>query len=164
MRLQLAVISQVLVQLCCAYHVHSEEDERIVGGQTAADGSAPFQVSLQSRYGHNCGGAIINENFIATAAHCLVGHEPSDYTILAGTNDLTQDGVTFTPDKFFTHSRYNRPSYHNDIGLIRLKEKIQFSDKVQPIVYSEREVPFNATITLTGWGRLSVSAVRCNSN
>ena len=46
---------------------------RIVGGQDAEVGQFPHQVSLQREDGsHTCGGSIISEKFILTAAHCVV--------------------------------------------------------------------------------------------
>ena len=52
---------------------------RIVGGRPAKDGEFPWQVSIQVKnqsgsgnYIHSCGGIILSENTILTAAHCLV--------------------------------------------------------------------------------------------
>jgi len=47
---------------------------RVVGGVEAMPHSWPWQVSLQGRRGHFCGGSIINDRWIATAAHCAAGY------------------------------------------------------------------------------------------
>lgn len=44
-----------------------------MGGDNAHDGEFPYQVSIRNREIHDCGGAILNEYWILTAAHCLKG-------------------------------------------------------------------------------------------
>lgn len=79
---------------------------------------------------------------------------------MVGSNKLSEGSTFYKPDKLIIHSRYNQPQYHNDIGLIRLKEDIQFADNIKPIDYEWREVPSNESVRLTGWGRLStISAI-----
>lgn len=47
---------------------------RIVGGQTAEKGSWPWQAMLASRDGSQfCGGSLVEENWVLTAAHCVYG-------------------------------------------------------------------------------------------
>lgn len=54
--------------------------------------------------------------------------------------------------------------YHNDIGLIRIKEAIQFSEKkVESIDYEWREIPPNEEVRLFGWGRLSAGGAIPNT-
>uniref|UniRef100_A0A182N7P9 Peptidase S1 domain-containing protein n=1 Tax=Anopheles dirus TaxID=7168 RepID=A0A182N7P9_9DIPT len=131
---------------------------RVVGGEVAKNGSAPYQVSLQHPvWGHSCGGSLLNNRWVLTAAHCLVGNDPSDLVVLAGTNSLKEGGELLKADKLFYHSRFNRPEFHNDVGLVRLEKPVQFSELVQSIEYWEKEVPANATVRLTGWGRTSAS-------
>lgn len=71
------IFVRVLALVTCASAIPSG---RVVGGKNAEIGQFPHQVSLQRSDGsHTCGGSILNERYILTAAHCVVvgnGVEP----------------------------------------------------------------------------------------
>lgn len=81
---------------------------------------------------------------------------PQNTQILVGTNDLRKGGAYYKVEKLIAHADYNNPQFAYDIALIRIKGKIEFNDRVQPIEYSPDEVPDDAEVQLTGWGRLRV--------
>lgn len=76
--------------------------------------------------------------------------------ILVGTNDLGKGGKYYKVEKLIAHENYNNPSFAYDIAVIRIQGKIEFNERVQPIEYSPDEVPDEADVQLTGWGRLQV--------
>lgn len=64
---------------------------RIVGGQRADISIVPWQVSLQQRTFssiglHICGGSIISEKWVLTAAHCVSGTNPTELQVVCGVN------------------------------------------------------------------------------
>jgi len=162
--MKVLVILALIATAYAEYRFTAEELERIgriVGGGDAPDGAAPYQVSLQVNRRHNCGGALINDQWVLTADHCIQGYSPSQLEIFAGAQNLkSEDGQHFAIDKLIYHERYNKPQFHNDIGLIRLAKKIEFTKNITAIEYSCDCVPDKAEpIVLTGWGRLNAGGV-----
>lgn len=66
MHLKFNLIVIIVISLRCS----SDSDFRIVGGFDIDIEMAPYQISLQRRGQHFCGGSIINPTTIVTAAHC----------------------------------------------------------------------------------------------
>lgn len=59
---------------------------RVVNGQDASPHSWPWQISLRVRGRHICGGSLIRDDWIVTAAHCVYRNpNPSGYTVVVGT-------------------------------------------------------------------------------
>ncbi|XP_045487368.1 chymotrypsin-2-like [Pieris rapae] len=128
---------------------------RVVGGSDAPDGALPYQISLQLTkrdFAHNCGGAIIADRWVLTAAHCLTNKSPSDMVILAGSNSITQGGTRYKIDKIINHEKYTSTPMKNDIGLLRTAEKIKFTDKVKPIEIATEDPEPGEKCKLSGWG------------
>ncbi|XP_031638028.1 chymotrypsin-1-like isoform X2 [Contarinia nasturtii] len=111
---------------------------RIIGGTDVVDGSAPYQCSLQRNERHGCGCAIIGDEWILTAAHC-VRTGIQNVKILVGTNDLKSGGERYKTIDFIIHENYDKPPFSNDIALVKV-ENIQFNKKVQPIKYTSNYV------------------------
>ncbi|CAF4837115.1 unnamed protein product [Pieris macdunnoughi] len=136
-------------------HIDANKDaERVVGGAAAPVGAVPHQVGIREPKEDNwlfCGGAIIEERWIMTAAHCLVKIKPKDIVAAVGTN-LRRGGTEYKISKFIIHEKYGRTSFANDIALMLTEKEIEFSDKVKPVQLASRNTEPGAKCLLTGWG------------
>ncbi|XP_003426198.1 mite allergen Der f 3-like [Nasonia vitripennis] len=130
---------------------------RIVNGIDAKQGEIPFQVSLQ-RYGsHFCGGSVLNENYVVTAAHCLQGSPPDGISIVVGTLEYKKPGQTREAVKITIHERFSPAnSYSNDVALIKINTPFKFNKLVQPVPLPDlhTKIATNSTAVVSGWGRL----------
>lgn len=130
-------------------------DGKIVGGFPINITQVPWQVALTDGYGQICGGSIISDRWILTAAHCLSGFDPLDYIILAGTSDKEEGGQRFTVDKYIYHEKYSSSNIDYDFGLLRLSEKLTFSDVAQAVQMpkvDDEDIENGAPCLISGWG------------
>uniref|UniRef100_A0A1L8EAP4 Putative serine protease sp24d-like protein n=1 Tax=Haematobia irritans TaxID=7368 RepID=A0A1L8EAP4_HAEIR len=132
---------------------------RIVGGENAKVGQFPHQVSLQKRDGfHMCGGSILNERFILTAAHCvvdgygIVARPPELFQVRVGSVDRINGGTLVYIKRIIVHENYG--NFLNDVALLELMEPLEWSNTIKPIEMADSEVPSGEDVIVSGWGRL----------
>uniref|UniRef100_A0A670K3Z6 Peptidase S1 domain-containing protein n=1 Tax=Podarcis muralis TaxID=64176 RepID=A0A670K3Z6_PODMU len=129
---------------------------KIVGGQPASDGSWPWQVSISLFSYPICGGSLIAEQWVLTAAHCFFyGFR---YNVLLGAHqlsNLSDNAVASAAEQIILHPDYNGSIDHTaDIALIKLKSPVSFTDYILPIRLPESSTSFSSEehCWVTGWG------------
>uniref|UniRef100_A0AAR5QKG5 Peptidase S1 domain-containing protein n=1 Tax=Dendroctonus ponderosae TaxID=77166 RepID=A0AAR5QKG5_DENPD len=142
---------------------HKESDNRIVGGVAVNILNYPYQVSLQYLYHHICGGAIISNRWIASAAHCTQldpGASPTQlFTIRMGTSFVQSEGTVLTVSRTIEHPGYGNSAnfFDHDLSLIEVSRDIVFSNAIQPVALPVPHAPLipRSRCVVSGWGRLS---------
>jgi len=161
---------------------------QIVNGVEAAIGEFPWLANLgytvggRSRVDYKCGGALIGDRYVITAAHCVT-QLPGSFqlkTIRLGEHKLSSDPdcgnsdagpicndspQDFDVEEIVFHQDYGVPQvFRNDIALLRLSRPANFSDFVQPIClpfdHDENENYLETTadqnlqkdVFVAGWG------------
>lgn len=131
---------------------------RVIGGQFASMGQFPHQVSLQLNGRHHCGGSLISNTMIVTAAHCTVGQNPGQMRAVVGTNDLSAgNGQSFAIAQLIIHPQYNPQSQDFDMSLIRLSSPVSLGGPVQTIELVDADTNFAADTmaTISGFGAIN---------
>merc|ERR1719348_973174 len=134
---------------------------RIVGGENAAVGEFPHQIALLYHGSLMCGGSLISEDRVITAAHCCDGEKPKNLAVQVGSYHLNQEdeGQADIPVATITvHENYDDWTTSNDICLLTLDGAADMSNpNIGTIALPEQEEDYEeGTIcTVTGWGAVS---------
>ncbi|CAD5124755.1 DgyrCDS13021 [Dimorphilus gyrociliatus] len=140
--------------------------KRIVNGVDAVKGSWPWQVSVQACTAgfctHNCGGSIINAEWVLTAAHCITNPDPEAHRLVFGLHDRSDESeslirkpTVIRPHEDFINDGFL--AFPNDVGVLKVDSPLDLArPNISPAKLVSADVgPLDGTeCTITGWGRL----------
>ncbi|NXW44278.1 TMPS4 protease, partial [Nyctiprogne leucopyga] len=148
-------LSGSVVSLLCSKECgESMRTPRVLGGSPAAIEAWPWQVSLQYRKEHICGGSIIDPSWVLTAAHCFKNNPIiRSWRVKAGSN-LLSSSSTLAVEKVFLAEVTPASPKDNDIALVKLRAPLRVSDSSKPIClpYFDEELVPGTSLWVTGWG------------
>jgi len=132
---------------------------RIVGGEEAEPHSFPWMAALFVDEKWFCGGTLISDEWVLTAAHCASG--ASSMRVMLGAHNVreaSEEGrLELTTTDFFTHPQWSQINLHNDLALVHLPQAVNFTDLIRPIClpgHSEAGTPWAHEATInSGWGK-----------
>ncbi|XP_018800584.1 PREDICTED: serine protease SP24D-like [Bactrocera latifrons] len=124
---------------------------RILSGSDALPGQFPYVVSVRVGGQHICGGTIISQKSVLTAAHCVYSLLPHFLTVQAGSVNRTGGGVVVNVTQVLSHPNFL--DYNNDIAILKLETALPYSNLIQPIPVATIEVPDDVGVNIAGWGR-----------
>uniref|UniRef100_A0A3P9QGL7 Acrosin n=1 Tax=Poecilia reticulata TaxID=8081 RepID=A0A3P9QGL7_POERE len=138
---------------------------RIIGGRDAPEGAWPWQASIQFLGTHFCGGTIISNKWVVSAAHCY--HNYIFLTVLVGITALSKPGPHSQRrgvKNVIIHERYDFNSSNNDVALLMLKSPLKFTNYIQPCCIPmsiNHQVALNlSNCFITGWGSGAVDMLQ----
>jgi len=133
--------------------------EKIVGGVEATPHEFPWQVGLFFN-GYFCGGSIISEKYILTAAHCADG--VYSHEVVIGAHEIRDSSNTIINAYGPTvHPEWDSFSLSNDLAILELETEIdwaEFGDNAAPNCLASSGDFSGQTALVSGWGLDSDSA------
>ncbi|XP_055411708.1 duodenase-1-like [Bubalus kerabau] len=150
----------LLLLLLVALLSPTEEAGKIIGGHEAELHSRPYMAFLlfkTSGESHCCGGFLVHEDFVLTAAHCL----GSSINVTLGAHNIKErerSQQVIPVRRAIPHPRYNDETGANDIMLLQLMRKAHVTTDVSPISLPRDWDTVNPGMlcSVAGWGRLDV--------
>ncbi|XP_065167431.1 trypsin alpha-3-like [Atheta coriaria] len=127
----------------------SDEPGRIVGGSFVDISQVPYQAVLLINSRVGCGGSIIADRWILTAAHCVPGVSASQVRVRVGSSNAYSGGQELQAVAIFYTNKYNSRTTDYDVALIQVNNVITAGRRIN---LATSEPGAGTVVRVSGWG------------
>uniref|UniRef100_A0A672ST23 Peptidase S1 domain-containing protein n=1 Tax=Sinocyclocheilus grahami TaxID=75366 RepID=A0A672ST23_SINGR len=128
-----------------AFFAHGPIYPRVAGGVNAPQGAWPWMVSVHKLNNHICGGSLITNEWVLSAAHCFIGLGPYYLRVYMGmwTQALVQpEEIMRNVRAIYTHKSYDYNTDNNDIALLWLSSPVSVNLHIKQIKTSVPNITY----------------------
>ncbi|XP_031218015.1 granzyme F-like isoform X3 [Mastomys coucha] len=141
--------------------------EEIIGGHEVKPHSRPYMAHVKFvKFNGNrssCGGFLVRDYFVLTAAHCNGSSLYSSMTVTLGVHNIKAKEETqqiIPVEKAIPHPAFNSAAHTSDIMILKLKSKAKRTKAVRPIKLPRNNARLKPgeVCSVAGWGKTSINA------
>lgn len=159
----------------CGVTRHRQFAKRIIGGHKAHFAELPWQVHIRIS-SYQCGGVLLNHQYVATAAHCVHQAKLSQITVHLGEFDTKNtkkvyeplDSESFRVDHITLHPDFRymltQPDRF-DVAVLKLDRPVTYQDNILPICLPTSDYDLVGKVgVVAGWGKTDNSFGKTGTN
>lgn len=149
------LIAMHLIRATCTFLIRS--DGRIIGGFLIDIKEIPFQVALLKDGRHFCGGVIIGDRWILTAAHCIKLQSNvtlNGLKIRIDSNHQDKGGEVIDVLSSRVHPKFDVKRADYDVAILKLNKKLSLTNAFYAVDLPTLLEPVEdrSCLQLSGWG------------